>query len=335
MPHPTMTDEVSPQTALNGMLSAYRVAQSIFVVTTLGIPDLLRGGPKSCDELARSTGADPRALSRVLRFLTRERIFTEDDQGRFASTPLADLLRTDVPGSARAQAIIVGELWWRAWGELLYSVRTGKTAFEHAYGMKFYDYLAQHAHAAHLFSAVMVATTKLDAEAIIAAYDFSGMKTIVDVGGAHGALVAAILKAYPQARGILFDLPNALHGARALLNGEGVGERCDVVPGNFLELIPRGGDAYIFKSVFTDWDDTCSLAILKNCHRVLRPQARLLIVDPLSSPGLDLSALILTAGHVRAEAEYRGLLASAGFKVTRIIPTRSDAHYSIIEAVRA
>jgi hypothetical protein len=327
-------DEISPRTGLNRMLAAYRVTQSIFAVTALGIPDLLRDGPKSCDELAQSTGTDPGALSRVLRFLTREGIFAEDGQGRFASAPLAELLRTDVPGSARAQALIVGELWWLPWGELLYSVCTGKTAFEHAYGMKFYDYLAQHAHAAHLFSTGMAATTGLDAQAISAAYDFSGMRTIVNVGGAHSGLVAAILKAYPQARGILFDLPNAVRGARGLLDEEGVGTRCDVVAGNFLELIPRGGDVYIFKSVFSDWDDERSLVILENCHRAIRAQARLLIVDPLSNPGLDLDVLILTGGHVRTEAEYRELLASAGFKVTKIIPTQSEEQYSIIEAAR-
>ncbi len=334
MHHPAITDEIPPITSLNRMLAPYRVTQSIFAVTALGIPDLLRDGPKSCDELAQSTGTDPGALSRVLRFLTREGIFTEDGQGRFASSPLAELLRTDVSGSSRAQALMVGELWWRPWGELLYSVRTGKTAFEHAYGMKFYDYLAQHAHEAHLYSAVMAATTRLDAQAISAAYDFSGMTTMVDVGGAHGALVAAILKAYPQARGILFDLPNAVQGARALLDGEGVGARCDVVPGDFLEWIPRGGDVYIFKSVFSDCDDERALVILGNCHRAIRTRARLLIVDPLSNPGRDLDVLILTGGHVRTEAEYRELLASSGFTVTKIIPTQSEEQYSIIEAAR-
>jgi hypothetical protein len=320
---------------LNRMLAAYQITQSIFVVTSLGLPDLLAEGPKSCDELAQSTGTDPRALRRVLRFLVGQGIFTEDSQGRLALAPLAEPLRADASGSARAQALIVGELWWRAWGSLLYSVHTGKTAFEHAYGMPLYDYLGQHAHSAHLFSAVMAATTKRDADAITAAYDFSETKTIVDVGGARGTLLAAVLKAYPRARGILFDLPNAIDGARASLDGEGIGGRCDIVPGDFLQVIPRGGDAYIFKSVFTDWDDARSLLILKKCHRAMKGRARLLIIDPLNNPNLDLSLLILTGGHVRAEPEYRNLLDSAGFKVTKIVPTQSAERHSIIEAVHA
>lgn len=209
MHHSATKDETSPRAGLNRKLAGYRVTQSIFAVTALGTPDLLRDGPKSCDELAQSTGTDPWALPRALRFITREGIFTEDSQGRFASTPLAELLRTDVPGSARAQALIVGELGWRTWGELLYSVRTGKTAFEHAYGTKFYDYLAQHAHEASLFSTGMAATTRLDAQAISAAYDFSGMKTIVNVGGTHSGLVAVILKAYPR-REVFFSISQTL-----------------------------------------------------------------------------------------------------------------------------
>jgi hypothetical protein len=333
MPYSTGADGITPSTDLNKILSAYQITQSIFVATGLGIADMLGGGPKSCDELAQSTGANPGALRRLLRFLVREGIFREDGQEHFALTPLAELLRADAPGSVRAHALIVGELWWRAWGALPYSVRTGKTAFEHAYGIPSYDYLGQHAHAAHLFSAVMTATTKQDATAITAAYDFSEMKTIVDVGGARGTLVAAILKAHPQASGILFDLPNAIHHARALLDGEGVGTRCDIVPGDFRQFIPRGGDAYIFKSVFTDWDDERSLLILKNCHRAMRPRARLLIIDPLNNPSLDLSVLILTGGHVRAEPEYRALLDSAGFKVTKIVPTQSEERHTIIEAM--
>jgi hypothetical protein len=327
--------ERSSRTGLHRMLSAYWVTQSIYAVTSLRIPDLLRDGSKSCSELARSTGTDPGALSRLLRFLVGEGLFTADGQGRFAATPLGELLRADASGSARSQALIVGELWWRAWGDLLHSVRTGKAAFEHAYGMPLYDYLAQHAHAAHLFSAVMTETTRFDADAIMSAYDFSDMKTIVDVGGAHGTLVATVLKAHPQARGILFDLPTALHGARERLDEQGVGTRCDVIPGNFFELIPRGGDVYIFKSVFTDWDDEHALVILKNCHRAIRARSRLLIIDPLSNPGLDLGALILTGGHLRTEVEYRDLLHSAGFKVMRIVPTESEEQHSVIEAVPA
>ena len=333
MPYSTEADGITPNTGLNKMLSAYQITQSIFVATSLGIPDVLGGGPKNCAELAQSTGTDPGALRRVLRFLVGQGILTDDGHGRFALAPVAEPLRADPPESVRAQALIVGELWWRAWEALLYSVRTGKAAFEHAYGMPLYDYLGQHAHCAHLFSAATAASTKRDADAITAAYDFSETKMIVDVGGAPGTLLAAVLKAYPQTSGILFDLPNAVDRARASFEGEGVGGRCDIVPGDFLQFIPRGGDVYIFKSVFTDWDDERSLLILKKCHRAMKARARLLIIDPLNNPNLDLTLLILTGGHVRAESEYRNLLDSAGFKVTKIVPTQSDERHAIIEAM--
>ena len=131
----------------------------------------------------------------------------------------------------------------------------------------------------------------------------------------------------------MFDLPNAVDRARASFEGEGVGGRCDIVPGDFLQFIPRGGDVYIFKSVFTDWDDERSLLILKKCHRAMKARARLLIIDPLNNPNLDLTLLILTGGHVRAEPEYRNLLDSADFNMTKIVPTQSDERHSIIEAM--
>ncbi len=318
------------------------LTQSIHVVTRLGIADFLEGGPKSYQEIARSAGADPEALYRVMRLLASQGIFAEIGGGRFTLTPRAELLRTGVPGSLRARALIVGEHYWRAFGELYHSAKTGKAAFERAYGMTHYDYLAENPEASELFSTLMTENAAANAAAVAATYDFSGKKTIVDVSGAHGALLAAILRTNPQAHGILFDLPHVVVGARKLLEAEGVAERCELVGGDFFESVPTGGDLYIIMESLGDWDDDHALMILKNCHRAMNEQVKLLLVnamvpsgnEPSPAKNLDVIVLVLTGSHLRSEAEYRDLVASADFRVTRIIPTQSAWQHSIIEGVR-
>lgn len=337
------TNEMPPQ-ALLQMLTSYRVSQSIYVAAKLRIADLLNDGPRSSDELAKSSGSDSRALYRLLRMLASVGIFAEVDQGCFTLTPLAALLQTGAPGSLRAYAIMNGEDWfWRPWGELLYSVKTGKTAFDHVCGMGIFKYLAQHPEAAEIFNEAMTGFT-LTSTAVVAAYDFSGINTLIDVGGGQGALLAAILKANPQLRGVLFDLPSVIEGAKSLIEAEGVAERCELVAGDFFESVPGGAVAYILKFVIHDWDDDRAVTILKNCHRAVVEDGKLLVVEMVIPPGnepfygklADLNMLVLSGGgRERTEAEYRALFATAGFKLTKIIPTQSPTQFSVIEGVRA
>ncbi len=307
------------------------------------IADALRNGAKTCEELAPSVGANPRALYRLLRALASQGVFEEDDQGRFTLTPRAEFLQTDVPGSLRSLAIALGEAWWwRPWGELLHSVETGKPAFEHIFGTEFFEYMNQNAEAAAIFNAVMAGGSRQVGVDVAAAFDFSEMRTVVDVGGGHGALLAGILRANPHLRGILFDLPSVVDGAKSILEAEGIAERCELVGGDFFESVPRGGDAYVLKIILHDWDDEHAVAILKNCHRAMEPQRTLLVVERPIPPGnhpfpgkyTDLNMLVLVRGRERTVAEYQLLFEAAGFRLTRSIPTPSEAKYSIIEGVR-
>jgi hypothetical protein len=247
-----------------------------------------------------------------------------------------------VPESLRALAIFYGEEWiWYAEGALLYSVQTGKAAFHHVHGMSPFDYYRQHAEAAAGFNAAMTSLSGHELAAIIAAYDFAGMATIVDVGGGHGALLAEILKTYPHMRGILFDLPAVVESAQPLLAAAGITDRCTCVAGDFFQTLPGSGDAYIFKRVIHDWDDPQAEAILTQCRRAMPAYSRLLLMERVIPPGnapsvgklADITMLVHYGALERTEAEYRGLFKAAGFTLVRIIPTQTPL--SIIEGIPA
>jgi hypothetical protein len=327
--------------ALRQMLLGYRFSQAIYVAAKLGLADLLKDGPQGSDELATAVGAHPDALHRLLRVLASLGIFAQVDQQRFTLTPLGALLQTDVPGSWWGTAVLTGEWWWQAYGELLYSVKTGKPAHDHVYGMRNFEYFAEHPETGQLFHAGYAARRGPVSLAVAAAYDFSGVHLLIDVGGGAGDLMAAILQANPAMRGVVFDLPYTIDDARALVEAEGVAGRCDVVAGDFFASVPTGGHAYILRSVIHDWDDAKAVAILQNCHHAMQGQGKLLLVERVMperaehAPQVvlaDLEMLVMTpSGRERTEAEFRGLFAAAGFKPTHIIPTQSE--FIIIEGV--
>jgi hypothetical protein len=331
-----------PAVALRHLSTGFWVSQAVAVVANLGIADCLRDGPKTSDELAQATGTHAGALYRLLRAVASVGVFAEDAEGRFALTPIAALLRRDHPRSWRAAAIMSGEAWaWRAWEALAYSVRTGKPAFEHVFGMEFDAYLAQHPDAADTFQDFMSVATTEEAMAVAPVYDFSGCRTVVDVGGGRGALLAAILQANPHMRGILFDAPHVVAEADGFLRAQGVAERCQVVGGDFFESVPHGGDVYLLKWILVSWDDDRSVAILRNCRRALPAHGRVLVVERLIPPGnapffgklADLNLLVMYQGRHRTEAEYRALFAQAGLTLSRVIPTHSPTEFSVIEGV--
>jgi hypothetical protein len=321
------------------LTAAAWVARAIGVAAALGLADLLADGPRGVDELARASAADPPSLYRLLRALAGAGIFAEDDHGRFGLTPLADGLRSDAPGSVRALCALRAAPWyWGAWGELAHSVRTGAPGFDRVHGTDLFTLLERHPAALALFGQAMGALSGTEAAAVLAAYDFAPAATIVDVGGGRGALLAAILGAHPAARGILFDRPATVAGAGALLQGAGVGDRCAVVGGSFFEAVPAGGDLYVLKSVLHDWDDDRAAAILRTCRRAMGPAGRLLLIERVLPPGnapspgrwMDLNMLVAAGGRERTEAEYRSLLAGAGFEATRVVPTTAEV--SLLEA---
>jgi C-methyltransferase len=323
------------------MIVAKWLSQAICVAAELGIADLLKDGPHSSAELSAKTGASEDGVYRLLRALSGVGLFTEREGRRFALAELGTLLRSDVPGSLRGFARFVGhEINSRPWGEVLHSVKTGKPSFDHVFGVPVFDYLATRPEAAAIMNEAMTSLSLAEARAVATAYDFRGIRTLVDVGGGHGLLLAEVLKANPALRGVLFELPHALDGARALLENAGVNQRCDVVGGDFFTAVPDGGDSYMMKRVIHDWDDEHSIRILQNCHRAMRPGGRLLVVEVVVGSGvqshfarlLDLEMLVITqGGRERSEEEFRRLYEAAKFGVARVMET--GAPVSIVEGV--
>lgn len=333
-------DEMPPQMLVFQMMSGYWVAQAIYVAAKLDLAGLLKDGPKTSDELAAATATHAPSLRRLLRALAGIGLFSEDASGRFGLTPPGATLQ-DGPNSVRAMVLHLGEsASWLAWGDLLHSIKTGETAFKHAHGMEVFPYYAQHTESNMVFNEAMTNYSEAVSAAVTQAYDFSGAGTIVDIGGGHGSLLAAILKANPDSKGILFDLPPAAAAAKARIETEGLIERCEVTGGDFFESVPQGGDVYILKSIIHDWDDKRALAILKNIHQSMKPDGKLLLVETVIPPGNepspaklgDLHMMVMTGGCERSRTEYDALFDAAGFKLVNVIPTESMV--SIVEGVK-
>ncbi len=332
------TDELSTRDILWRMTNGYQVSQAIHVVATLGIADLLKDGPMSVDELAEVTETHASALYRILRALASVGVFAEQSDGRFGLTPLAEHLQTDVPGSLRSWAMLMGRPYIiTAWGHILHSVKTGELAFPEVYGMTAWEYRAAHPEESAIFDAAMTGLSL--AEAVARSYDFSGIGVLVDVGGGKGALLAAVLAANPALRGILFDQPHVVAGAKDLLERAGVADRCEVVGGSFFEAVPGEAEAYLLKSIIHDWDDASAIEILRTCRTAMADTARLLLVErgirPRNEPDpakfIDLMMLVMLGGQERTADEYERLYAEAGFGLTNII--RTGSLLDIIEGV--
>jgi hypothetical protein len=327
------------------LATSYRLSQAIYVLTKLGIPDLLAAGSKTCEQLAQATGAHPPSLHRLLRALTAWEVLTEPVAGTFALAPLGACLASDAPNSARSIVLMFGsENFWTTWGDLLHCVKTGETAFAHLFGVPgTFDYLADHPDDAALFNAAMTNVSMLTFAGVTRSYDFSSARMLVDVGGGRGALIAAILRANPALNGTLFDLPAVVAKARPELERAGVADRCTVVGGDVFSSVASGGDIYLLARVIHDWDDAKSIAIFRTCRAAMTPSSKLLLVervipesvtaDPLVRAHLlgDLNMLVRTGGRERTEGEYRALLAAADLRLVRTIPTGTE--HSLIEAV--
>ena len=331
--------DTSPQ-ALRDLLNGYRRTQMLYVAAKLGIPDLLKDAPRHSAALAGTLGVHPQALHRVLRGLALLAVLTEEPDGRFGLGPLGRHLLSDASGSMRAEAILYGAEFYPTWGNLLYTVETGKPASHRVFGTSTWEHRAQDPDLNEHFNRYMVAMTTQVVDAVLAAYDFSAVHTLVDVGGGHGTFIAAVLQAYPRMSGILFDQDHVAAGARAYLEAAGVAARCRIVTGNFFESIPRGADAYLLKWIIHDWDDDRSATILRNCRAALEGRGKVLLVERLmparaaQSPSTihgDLTMLVIEGGRERTEAEFRALFTASGLALARIVPTPSDLY--VIEAV--
>ncbi len=338
-PPPSSPPPASPAVLRQLIFSLWSV-RAIYVAAELGVADQLASGPRSCDELAAACGADSTALYRVLRALASQGLFSEVEPRRFALAPLGEFLRSDKPGSLRAFARMMGQDWhWRTFEGVLTSVRTGKPVMEAMHGQSLYGFLSSHPEQGELFDKAMTGFSSVEHEAIREAWDVGPQGTLVDVGGGRGHLLAALLRDRPGLRGVLFDRPEVIEGARGAVREMGLEGRCELVGGDFFQSVPSGGDAYLVKYILHNWDDERVGAILRACRRAMSPQARLVIVEQLVQPGnapdpvrlLDVEMLVVVGGRERTEEEFRELLAQSGFTLSRVVPTRMPL--SLIEAV--
>ncbi|MGI8622095.1 MAG: methyltransferase [Solirubrobacteraceae bacterium] len=332
---------VPPSAAMMGLVTGYWTSQAVGVAAQLGVADHLAAGPRPGDELARLVGADPQALHRVLRLLASIGVFAEAAPGSFGLTPLGRTLTSDAPGSVRDFAITeTAPGHWLPWGRLHESVRSGRPMAREALGMELFDWYVQNPEEAGFFHAAMGDLSALAADELVRVCDFSAARTVADVGGAHGVLLAAVLRANPTVRGILFDLPHVIATAAEAIAAEGLAERCTLVSGDFFESVPAGADLHLLKQIVHDWDDERAARLLRTCHRALAPGGTLLLVEmvvpadnrPSPAQAMDLNMLVLLGGRERTEAEFRSLLQAAGFRLQRVIPTRSP--FGVLEATR-
>ncbi len=335
-----MTDSTLAQA--QRLVSGFRGYQLLVAACRLKLPDLLAAGPKNADELAAATGTHSPTLRRFLRGLVTWGVFGEAGDGRFISTPLSDMFRSDQPG-LRNMALMLTEEGYEVWGDMLYVLRTGEPAFEHVFGKGRWEKLAEDPEASAQFNAAMVETSTRVGREFVAAYDFGGARTVVDVGGGNGALIAAVLLAHPGMRGILFDLAAGLAGAREQLEAAGLAGRVTIAEGSFFESAPKGGDVYLLKSIVHDWDEERAREILRTCSAAMGPTSRLVLVerdlperidDPDAALPIvmsDLQMMVVLGGRERTEREYEDLLASADLRLDRKVSLGSD--FAAFEAV--
>ena len=335
------SEERAAAGAVLRMIWGIHISRAIYVAAELGLADLMADGPLTAEQLAQATRAHEPSLYRVLRLLASLGVLTEHGNRSFGLTVLGERLRADVPASMRSWAMLVESLGGvRAFDPIIETVRTGKPGLDIAYGMGIFEFLAHHPGLAQGFQAAMSERTEAFAPSVATEYDFSRMRTVADVGGGKGTLLAAVLRANGHLRGVLFDRPAVTAGAADVLAAADAADRCQIVGGDFFASVPAGADGYLLANVLHDWDDARAIEILGNCRRAMAADGRVLIVerliadDPAAAvPVLlsDLNMMVFTGGLERTNAEYGELLTRAGLKPGRVQPVA--APYGIIEGL--
>jgi hypothetical protein len=321
--------------------TGFILSGALHVVVSLDIADKLAGGPKTVEALAAEAGVVADPLYRMLRVLAMVGIFTEVSPRTFGLTPAADILRRDVPGSLHDMVLWAAEpLLRKIHIEGMYTVRTGKPAAEHLLGVPPFEYFATHPDIAACFNNGMTSMSASVIPAVLEAYDFNGIGTLVDIAGGHGEVLRSILAAHPAMRGVLFDVDHVIAGARPRIDAQGLTGRCTAVAGDFFKEVPAGGDAYLMKHIIHDWEDEQAVLILRQIHARLdgRANGRVLLLEAVVPPGnaphvakiIDLEMLLTAGGRERTADEFAALFTNAGFEMTRVVPTRSPL--SVIEA---
>lgn len=329
-------NQISHRETMLQMLRGFQISQCIYAAAKLGIIDLLENSPKHCDELAIETNTHADSLYRLLRALASLGIVKETQPKYFENTTLAAYLRDNQQGTIRNFLITAIEEGYACWGNFIQSLKTGQGAFDSLYGVDIEEYYQQNIVQNENFDQAMIDITTVQTPLILAAYDFSSIETIADIGGGQGRFLSAILQRYPQLKGVLFEQKYSLEQAKKLLTKEGVIKRCELITGDFFESIPVVADIYLLKKILLNWDDQKVTKILKTCHQAMPKKSRLLILDRILQKNrwqdnfADLNIWMISSGRIRTENEYSILLKAAGFEITTIIP--SESLESLIEA---
>jgi SAM-dependent methyltransferase len=323
-------------------INAGALSQAMSVAAELRIPDLLASAPKKADELAQATDCNPSALQRLLRALASAALLEERTDGSFVLTELGAVLRSDADPSLRNSLLWWGKYLWPEWAQLRRCLKTGESARQRLHGRQGLGLLDDDPDAAAIFNAAMLEQTRLVAHAIVSNYDFAGCRCLMDIGGGYGELLAAILQALPNLRGVLFDRPHAMEGARSRLHAAAVLDRCDFASGDFFDSVPTGADVHILKSIVHDWPDERSIAILRSCRRALEPDGRLLLIERImpdciepsmqhrAITRLDLTMMLGPGGRERTISEFEALLRASGFIMRQASPVALG--FCVIEA---
>lgn len=320
----------SPVDVLRRMAGGCSTTQVLHTAARLGIADRLGDRRQSSAKLAHTLKVNPQALYRFMRMMVTLKLLDQMGDDSFKLSALGQLLRSDHPEALHERVLYIGQIIYPSADAMLHAVRTGRPAFDRALGVPFFDYLARRPELSAYFNRQMSLNFAERLPGLMAAYEFSGAGTVVDVGGGDGALLVAILRAKPRARGVLFDSPIVIAEAEKRLSKANVSNRCRTVAGNFFrDPVPWGGDVYVLSNIIHDWNDARSLRILKRCRAAIRPTGKLLVIEEImprrvvdapATVGVDFSMLLLTGGQERTRAQYRELLGRAGFRLAKVIP---------------
>jgi hypothetical protein len=324
-----VTRDNSPARELLDLLVGPFRAYAVYTAAKLGIAERLAGGARTSTALAEEIGADPDSLGRLLRLLAGLGIVTAEDGGRFGLTPRGELLR----GSMGDLAICYGEQFYPPMAQLPHSVRTGEPSFPGVFGQPWLEYYVDNPEAARVFDSAMAAGSAFFAE-LPSVHDFTRARTVVDVGGGKGALLAALLAGNPHLTGVVLEVPHVVATTRDWLRQQGLADRCEVIGGDFFASVPAGGDVYLLSRILHDWEDERCLALLRTCRKAMTPGSELLIIERVipagGKPSLalewDIHMLANTGGRERTEAEYHTLLDGSGFELRGLRPLPLDVN---------
>ena len=324
------------------LITGFWTSCCIYTAAKLNIADVLGNVPQTAEQLAEATHTHAPSMYRMMRALASVDIFNENGKGEFSHTALSETLKSDVPGSMKAMAIAQLGDHYPAWGNLLYSIRTGKIAFDKVEGMDVWTYYETHPEDGLNFIKAMSGATRAAVQHVIPAYDFSSFNTIVDLGGGDGTFLMALVETTEKAKGIVFDLDYVVAETQKVITAKHFSDRCSIEAGNVFHAVPKGADAYLMKHILHDWNDEKSIQILNNCSQAMTADSRLLVIEAVipegnkAHPGkfMDINMMAMTGGKERTEGEFSTLFSKAGLRLTRIIHTPSPT-LSILEVIKS